>query len=107
MLVGRALVAAGCAPRLLPQHIARRVAAPADHGDRARQWRVMLALLAVQPKPRRRAVQVAERVPIPGGFYFSNSGSENGCSENPSKFGCQKMNLSGVFRAAILMFQNY
>ena len=58
MLNGCALVAAGCAPRPLPQHIARRVAAPADDGDRARQRCVMLAVLAVQPQPRRGAVQV-------------------------------------------------
>ena len=47
--------------RALPQHVARYVAPPSDDGDRTRQRRVVLAKLAVQPEPRRRAVQVAER----------------------------------------------
>ena len=58
--MSRGLVAAGRAPRPLPPAHRSARPAPADHGDRARQRSVMLAPLAVQPKPRRRAVQVAE-----------------------------------------------
>ncbi len=61
VLDGRALVVAAGAACALPQDIARRVAAPADDGDRARQRRVVLAPLAVEPQPRRRAVQVSGR----------------------------------------------
>jgi hypothetical protein len=50
---------------LLPQAVHRARcrstslgAAPADDGDRARQRCVMLAVLEVQPQPRRGAVQV-------------------------------------------------
>jgi hypothetical protein len=61
VLDGRALVAAARAPRALPQHVTRCAGAPPDDGDRARQRRVVLALLAIQPKPGRSSVQVAER----------------------------------------------
>jgi hypothetical protein len=61
VLDGRALVAANCAARALSQDVARRLAAPADDGDRARQRCVTAAAIAVKPQPRRRAVQVAER----------------------------------------------
>ena len=43
--------------------------APADDGDRAGQRRVVLATLAAQPEPRRRAVQVAERGGRARGFH--------------------------------------
>jgi hypothetical protein len=59
ILQRRALVPTAGAARGLPQNVARRVVAPADDGDRARKRSVVLAPLAIQPKPRRRAVQVA------------------------------------------------
>ena len=37
------------AARALPQHVARHITPPTDDGDRARQRRVALATLAVQP----------------------------------------------------------
>jgi hypothetical protein len=46
-LQSRSLVSAHGAAGALPKHVARRVAAPAVDGDGARQWRVVLAPLAV------------------------------------------------------------
>ena len=61
VLHSRALVAACGTAGAFPKHIARGVGAPADNSHGTRQRRVMLTALAVQPEPRRRAVQVAER----------------------------------------------
>ena len=52
---------ARCAARPPAQHVARRVSALADDGHGAGERRFVLTLLAVEPKPRRRPVQVAER----------------------------------------------
>jgi hypothetical protein len=61
MLNGRSFVAARAAARALPQLVARCLGAPADHRHGARQRCVVLAPLAIQPEPRRRPAQVAER----------------------------------------------
>jgi hypothetical protein len=59
MLDGRALVAAGSTAGTLPQLVTRYVGAPANYRDSASERRVVLALLAIEPYPSRRALQVA------------------------------------------------
>src|ERR1700733_8746038 len=63
MLDRRALIAASGATRTTPKPIARSVWAPTDHGDGAREWRMVLAFFAPHPYPRRRTLQVAARRP--------------------------------------------
>jgi len=62
----RALRAARGAAGAASQLIAGSVSAPSDHSDSARQRRVVLARFAVDPYPRRRVLQVAERRPRAG-----------------------------------------
>src|SRR5271166_720287 len=63
MLERRALAAARRAPGALPQLVTRRISAPPDDGNGAGERGVMRTLLAIDPHPRGRAVQVAEGRP--------------------------------------------
>src|SRR6476620_2166851 len=63
MLDRRALAATSGTPRTLPRFVARGFRTPADHGNSARQRRMMPTLFTPHPYPRRGALQVAERWP--------------------------------------------
>jgi hypothetical protein len=63
MLEGRTLVAADRTTDPLAQHIARRGSAPANHPDGTGKRRTVLAALAPQPNPWRRALQIAQGRP--------------------------------------------
>ena len=54
-------VSAGCAPCKLAKLIARRIGSPPDDRQGAGDRRRVPAPLAIEPEPRRGAVQVAER----------------------------------------------